>query len=245
MLIPFQATADQITIRADSWCPYNCEPGSKSPGYMIEIVTLVFKKAGHTVEYKNMEWDKAIEETRKGKYSAILGGYKSDSPDFVFPEKSFGVSQNLFFVKKGTAWRYNGVESLKKIKLGVADGYSYSDEIDKYVAANKGKPGVHVASGDVPIQENINKLMKGEIDAFIEDPSVYGNYCGSKNLMHVLGAVQTAGAYGPAEKIYMAFSPANPKSKEYAALLSTGLDQMRKSGDLKKILGKYYVKDWE
>jgi len=32
------AIADTITIRADVWCPYNCEPDSEKPGYMIEIV---------------------------------------------------------------------------------------------------------------------------------------------------------------------------------------------------------------
>ncbi|HVN70601.1 MAG TPA: transporter substrate-binding domain-containing protein [Desulfomonilia bacterium] len=243
--LPVHVSADQITIVADSWCPFTCEPGSESPGYMIEIAEHVFKKAGHTVVYKNVDWKKAIEETRKGKYTAIAGGYKSDSPDFVFPDKAQGVSQNVFFVKKGTAWKYTGIESLKKIKLGIVLDYSYSDQINKYISENKGKSSVYVAKGTTPIQENIDKLMKGEINAFIEDPSVYGNYCGSRNLIEVLGAVQTAGSDGLEEKNYIAFSPANPKSKEYASILSKGLDQMRASGELKKILSKYYMKDWE
>jgi len=243
--VPLQAKTDTITVAADAWCPFTCEPGSSSPGYMIEIAREIFKKSGHTLVYKTVEWKKAIEETRKGKFTAIAGGAKSDSPDFIFPEKSLGVSQNIFFVKRGNPWKYNGVDSLKKVKLGVSQGYSYSEEIDRYIQANKGKPAVFVASGDIPIQENIDKLMKGSIDVFIEDPSVFGNYCGSKGLQKVLGATQPAGTDGPAEKIYMAFSPATPKSKEYAAILSAGIDRMRKTGELKAILAKYYIKDWE
>jgi polar amino acid transport system substrate-binding protein len=242
---PLPAAADQITVVADAWCPFTCEPDSSNPGYMIEIAREVLKKSGHTLIYKNVEWKKAIEESRKGKYNAIAGGSKSDAPDFVFPEKSLGASQNVFFVKKGSTWRYNGIESLKKVKLGVSQGYAYSEDLDKYIMTNKGKPAVSVASGDTPLQVNIDKLMKGEIDVFIEDPSVYGNFCGSNGLLKVLGATQAAGTDGPPEKIYIAFSPANPKSKEYAFALSAGIDKMRKTGELKKILNKYYIKDWE
>lgn len=245
ILCPFRASADQITLAADVWCPYNCEPDSANPGYMIEVARQVFRQAGHTVAYRNAEWEKAIEDTRKGRYTAIVGGSKSDAPDFVYPTKSLGVSQNIFFARKGTAWKYTGIESLKKVRLGVAEGYSYNDEIDRYVTASRGKSCVWKATGDTPLQECIDRLMKGEIDTFIEDPSVYGNYCGSKGLVKVLGAVQTAGQTGQAEKIYIAFSPANPKSKEYAALLSAGIEKMRKTGELKKILARYYVKDWE
>ncbi len=245
ILGPGTASADQITIVGDAWCPYNCEPGSASPGYMIEIAQQVFRKAGYTVVYRNVEWTKAVEETRKGTYTAIVGGARSDSPDFVFPDRALGKSHTIFFVKKGTAWKYSGMDSLRKIRLGVADGYSYNDEIDRYIAANKGKPGLFIAGGDTPVRELIDKLMKGGIDAFIEDPGVYGNYCGTRGLMNVLGAIQTAGESGTAEKIYIAFSPANSRSKTYAATLSKGLDRMRMSGELKKILEKYYVKDWE
>jgi polar amino acid transport system substrate-binding protein len=244
-IIPFQASADQITIVGDSWCPFNCEPDAANPGYMIEVAQQIFAKAGHKVTYKTVEWKKAIEETRKGKYTATVGGLKSDTPDFVFPDRAMGTSENIFFAKKGSSWRYSGMDSLKKIRLGVVEGYSYSDEIDRHIAANKGKPAVLQASGDDPLQMNIDRLMKGQIDAFIEDPSVYGSYCGTKKLLNVLGAVQAAGTTGPPDKIYIAFSPANPKAKTYAALLSSGVDQMRKTGELKKILAKYYVKDWE
>ena len=31
------ARADEVVLLADAWCPYNCEPGSDTPGFMIEI----------------------------------------------------------------------------------------------------------------------------------------------------------------------------------------------------------------
>jgi hypothetical protein len=38
------ATAATITIRADSWAPYNEEPKSAQPGYMIDVAKLIFER---------------------------------------------------------------------------------------------------------------------------------------------------------------------------------------------------------
>lgn len=45
--------------------------------------------------------------------------------------------------------------------------------------------------------------------------------------------------------MYIAFSPAISQSKEYARILSEGVDTLRKSGELKTILKKYGLDDWE
>ena len=70
--------------------------------------------------------------------------------------------------------------------------------------------------------------------------------------MDILGQIRDAGfdpvydkeSYEKA-KIYLAFSPKNPKSKSYARLISKGIIEMRASGDLQKILDKYGMRDWK
>ena len=39
-------SADEITLGADIWPTFNGEPGSESPGYMIEVAQKVFKAKG-------------------------------------------------------------------------------------------------------------------------------------------------------------------------------------------------------
>lgn len=53
-----------------------------------------------------------------------------------------------------------------------------------------------------------------------------------------------AGSVGPTEN-FIAFSPVNPKSREYAAILDRGMAEMRASGRLRQILQRYGVKDWK
>ncbi|MBT5829568.1 MAG: hypothetical protein HOH77_05165, partial [Candidatus Latescibacteria bacterium] len=60
ILIGFLATiqqsahADEITLVADTWCPYSCDPSSDQPGILIEVAKIILEQAGHTVVYKEM-----------------------------------------------------------------------------------------------------------------------------------------------------------------------------------------------
>lgn len=234
--------ADVITLRADEWCPYNCEPNSAEPGFMIEIAQAIFKKAGHSVEYDVMPWARAIQDTRKGKFNGIIGAGKEDAPDFVFPEVELAEMTGAFYVKQGTAWTYAGLESLKDKTLGVIKDYSYSEDIDGYIEENgKNSKLVQVASGDSALDSNVKKLLSGRIDVLIEDSNVMGLYIKSNKQEN---ALQSAGKLSP-DDLFIAFSPSLPKSNEYAKILSDGIVAMRMSGELAAILDKYGLKDWK
>lgn len=236
------APAATITIVADEWCPYNCEPGSDEPGYMIEIAQKVLGEAGHTIEYRNMPWSRAIEEARKGKFDAIVGAAEGDAPDFQFPSSSLGVSSNVFLVKKGSAWRYTDMASLDSVSLGTIRDYSYGDELDAYIAQHeKDAKRIQVASGDAALDTNVKKLAAGRVGAIVEDRNV------AEYLLADLGQqaeFESAGDLGE-DALYIAFSPANPNGKEYARLLAEGVDKMRASGELATLLKKYGLQDWK
>ena len=47
---------DKLKVRADLWCPYNCEPKDKSPGYMVEVLQIAFGK-------ENINYDDILQKT--------------------------------------------------------------------------------------------------------------------------------------------------------------------------------------
>ncbi|MGE5515413.1 MAG: substrate-binding periplasmic protein [Bacteroidota bacterium] len=236
------ARADVITLRADEFCPYNCAEGADKPGYGIEVAKEIFSKAGHTVDYKTMAWARALEDGRKGAINAVIGADKVEAADFVFPAQSIAVIDNTFVVKKGSAWKYAGPASLDKIKVGAIQGYSYSGEVGDYFTANaKNTARVDMVGGDNALEMNLKKLVAGRVDATVDAKPVLAYKLMKMNLAD---KVEFAGSADPSE-IYIAFSPANPKSKEYAAILDKGLAEMRASGRLKQILSAYGVTDWK
>lgn len=241
-LFALPAQAATISIVADQWCPYNCEPGSDKPGFMIEIAQKVLAEAGHTVDYKNLPWSRAIDEARKGKYNAIVGAAVDDAPDFEYPGSPLGISKSVFAVPKGSSWKFTGMDSLAAVSIGTIQDYAYSEEFDAYVEANaKDAKKIQVATGDDALTTNIRKLEANRIGALVEDESVL-NY----ELAQMATKTEFAivGDLGESE-LFIAFTPGKPESKEYAKLLGEGVEKLRASGELAKILAKYGLKDWK
>lgn len=235
--IPLLANADTVTLVADQWCPYNCDPkDTTNPGILIEVAKYSLGKAGHTVEYSNVPWARAIEDARSGKYTGIVGAYKDDAPDFVFSDKGVMPSTNDFFVKAGSAWKFEGISSLEAISLGAIRDYSYGEEVDKYITANQANPAkVQITSGDDALTKNIEKLLAGRIGAIIEDAAVM-NFELKKS--GKTGQVVGAGTFG-GDDVYVAFSPKFPNSAAYAKLMTDGLAELEANGELAKIKAKY------
>lgn len=234
------AHADTVTIRADHWYPMNGTPGATQPGFMIEIAQQTLAKGGHTVDYALMPWERAIYSAQKGQIDCIVGAYKSDAPDLLFPENSQGVDTVAAYVKKGSAWRYTDLDSLKTVKLGAISGYGYGDEIDAYIEKNP--QNVQLIGGDTALDQNIKKLTAGRIDVLIESPAVFNAKIKDLQLE---GQFEQAGTLSEIENLYIACTPAKASSKTYIKLISEGTEALRQSGELAKILEKYGLKDWK
>lgn len=235
--------ANLITVAGDNWCPYNCEPGSELPGYMIEIATEVFKQAGYEVRYESVPWSRVVTGVEEGIYDAAVGAAKGDIPGAIFPEEELGSATNSLFVRKGDPWRYAGAESFKNIHLGVIGEYYYTDEINAYIEANKNSSQVDILLGDNAVERNLTKLLDKKIDVYIEDYNVA--YYAANKIGLDKNAIEIAGSIDEPMLIYVAFSAKNPQSAKWAGLLSAGIKELRASGRLAEILKKYGMQDWK
>lgn len=233
--------ADTISIRSDVWFPMNGQPGSDQPGYMIELAQEIFSQSGHTIDYRLMPWERALSEVRKGAIDCVVGAYKEDAPDFIFPEEHWGMDNSAFYVNKGNSWRYQGLTSLNGVKLGVIGGYAYGDEFDKYVADNS-SGNIQTVKGDNALEKNIKKVMAGRLDALIDSPLVVS---AKLKEMGMEGKIEEAGALGDPSPMYIACSPAKPKTKGHIQLINEGTQALRASGRLSEIMAKYGLKDWK
>ncbi len=237
---------ETITIVADTWCPYNCNPKSPHKGFMVDIAKQAFAKHDIEVIYSVVPWTRAIEETRKGLHTAIIGSAHGDAPDFIFPDVPQGFLQNHFYVKKAGKWRYDGINSLKNIILGIIADYSYNDELDNYIKKYKLDPNkISMMSGDDALGINLSKLKRDKINAIIEAQYVMDYYLSMNNMKN---DVEDVGILPPSKEdfLYIAFSPKDKKlARKYAAILTDETKNMRASGQLKKIMATYGLEDWE
>lgn len=227
--------ADVLSLRGDVWCPFNCKPGSSQEGFLIDIAKEIFTKAGHTVDYKELNWSRTLQEVREGKLNVAVGASKEDAKDLLLPKEHLSVSQNCFFGREDEPWSYTGPKSLESKKLAIANDYTYGDEIDGYINKNKNNDKIiDVTAGDDIIDKNVKKVTGKRVDILIEDKSVVGYYLLKNNLK-----LKNLGCLKSSNNIYLAFSAKNPKSKSYVELFDKSYQELKKSGQLAVILKKY------
>lgn len=243
MLAAIPSHSDVIRIGADIWYPFNGEPDSPKPGYMIELASRIWSEAGHSVDYQVMPWERAIDEARAGELDCIVGTTLDEAPDFLFPDQPLGMDESYIFVLKNNDWEYTGIPSLAEIRIGIVGGYSYDDgEFDDYVASQVGSPTVQVMKGNNALDQNLRKLISRRIDALVESPMVM-----HARLQQIedAPAVRVAGRIGSVTPLYIACSPSNPMAATYVRELNDGIVRMRISGELERLLDGYNLRDWQ
>lgn len=242
LLLSRPATAaETITLAGDVWCPYNCSEG----GYMVEIARDIFKKNGIAIDYRVIPWKDAVDKTRAGEMDAVVGATRDDAPDFIFPESLQGMSDMRFWVRDDSEAVYSDVASLSNVRLAAVQDYAYSPELNAYIKAHAGDEKLlYLAKGNKPLEDNLQKLKDREVDVLAEDYNVVNYYIMTQSAEYPIKTAGTPVKDKTANYLYIAFSPKNPKSVQYAAMLDKGMKELRDSGELKKILAIYRVADW-
>lgn len=230
-----------LKVRADTWCPHNCTPNSNAPGYFIEALESIFGK--NNISYEELNWARAIQETRQGEFDMIVGAAKDDAPDFIFPKTPLGHNVNCFYTHPDSKWTYKDISSIKELKGGLAivKDYAYFDELNAFIKSEEGKRIIQSHHGNNILANMLKKVEMKRVDALIENPNVINyTFKDAKTIpLRKAGCVESG-------EIYVAFSPSKnkPKSQANAAQFDEGIKAMMQNGELKKILAKYNLEPW-
>ncbi len=247
MQAPAWAEGKTITMVADQWCPFNCDPESTDkPGFFVDLARQILQPHGYKVEYKAVPWARAIEEVREDKYQVLIAASHEETPDFQFPENG-GISCGFnAFTRPNDAFKWQGVESIKNKRVGGIKDYVYSEEINAYIDANPhAGHKVQIMRGDGALATNIKKLLGNRIDVLFENPSVLNyKFSGMTTDLAKLGLngpPRNAGPVSEEESIcYLGFGPA-ASNKEAVRLISEGIIRMEASGELRKLKDTYQI----
>ena len=244
------AAGATITVVADVWCPYNCQPDSPQPGYMIEIAKEALAKHNVTLNYQVVTWSIGITQVEKGEKDALIGVRKEESPSLIYPGQSIGAYKIKAYVRTGDSYSFTGPDSIQDKVLGIVQDYSYGADMDKYITSTALNKKLFIVSGQEPIAILVNNLLSSKLDVLLDDANVTAYYLKLKGLqdkVSIAGSVVTKDAQGATVTplLYIAFAPGNPQAKQYADWIDLEIDAMRKSGRLAEILKPYGIDDWQ
>jgi len=231
---------EKIILAADYWCPYNCKPDDKNPGYLVELAQKAFEINGIDIEYKLMPWSEALLAVQEGKINGIigLGGEADDLLTSKIPQAYSFVST---FTTKDTDWVYDDLQSLNDKKITLSLDYHLEDSIRQYVSLNYPlNPELFILeNSEYSIGNAINNLLEKKADIYIEDEKVVYHYIISNNLSSY---IRNAGKVDDKPlPVFIAFSNKLKTSETYVKMLEDAMYSLDATGDLHHLQKKYEV----
>ncbi len=236
LTLPALAGADTIRLRADAWFPVNGDPGAELPGFGIEALTVVWKEAGHELDYRLMSWGRSLEAVRNGSADCVIGAYKEDAPDLRFPEQELGRDGVGIYVRATDEWQYSGVESLARRTVGVISEYSYGKELDGWLADSANATRIQMAYGAAALDGNIRKLLAGRVDVLLESPMIMNT---ALRRLELARFVRLSGEAKPAIPFYIACSADNPRVPAWLRQFDEGMIRLKQTAQWGSLLERY------
>lgn len=237
------AVAETVVMRADPWYPVNLDPASDKPGYVIEIARLALQRAGHQLDYALYPWERSVDGVRRGKIDCLPGVHRNTVPDLIFTGESFGTDRMAFYARADAPpFEYHDLSDLQDKVVAVIGGYGYTEQIDAYINTANGAPNLQVTRGDIPLQRNIRMLLAGRVDLVLESIPALEH---TATEMGVLDQIKQVSPLPGSPSLFIACSPKKPASRDIVKALDEGLRELRRSGELQRILDKYGMSDWQ
>jgi polar amino acid transport system substrate-binding protein len=234
--------AEKMVVAADIWCPFNCQPNSPTPGYVVDILRAAFPQK--TIEYRVLPWKRTLLEIRQHKVTAAISLTQQMAIDsqLKIGKEPIGADQDCLFVAATNPLKYhNQADDLNSLsRVSVVLGYDYDEGFGAWLARPANKYKIHVQSGDDPSLSNLLKLVGGRLDGVIESGAVMNNLLLDPRFA---GKVISAGC-NSSLPYYVGFAADEPQVDALLSQLDQAVVALRRSGELSTILARYGLKDW-
>ncbi|MBB2483796.1 transporter substrate-binding domain-containing protein [Mitsuaria sp. WAJ17] len=229
---------------SDPWCPFNCQPDSDKPGYVVEMLREVFPPPSWQLMYQIVPWDRALQQVREGQAAIALELTRDQALrlGLLIGHEPVGEPADCLYVAAGNPLRFSQASDLDGLRqVAVVSGYEYEFALGEWINRPENKARVVMTRGANPAEVNARNLARGRLDGVIESAAV----------MHMLirqlrlqDKIREAGCQ-QASPVYVGFSPRLPNAAQLVEHFDQGIAELRRSKRLARILSRYGQQDWK
>ncbi|KPA15300.1 amino acid ABC transporter periplasmic protein [Candidatus Magnetomorum sp. HK-1] len=117
-------------------------PGSNSKklqGYSWDILRESLHAMGYSIELKLYPWARAMEQTKKGLVDVLFPAGKTKEREniFYFSQESVDHVNFLVYLRKDSQIAWDGLTSLKGLRIGVMRGWNYGEKWNAFDLVEK------------------------------------------------------------------------------------------------------------
>ncbi|WP_049722992.1 substrate-binding periplasmic protein [Gilvimarinus polysaccharolyticus] len=207
---------DTIHLTLTDWCPYTCANQPTMPGIVVEYVTELLARENITLKLTFLPWSRAVAEAQRGTFDGLLTAAIDEAPNMSFTRAPISYYQDCMYTKPSSEWQYTGLESLADKRLGVVQGYGYTELINRYIAgANESQ--VVALRGANSTSRLWDMLLLGRFDIFLAERRAVLWHA---QVQQRNAATLRQASCMPLQPFYLALYP----GRDYTAELLTRLD---------------------
>ncbi len=246
----------KITILVEDDCPYSCQSENGPNGFIQDILLAIFTEENYTLEFRIYPWLRIMNDfnAQRASVDGMIGmkNHPINKSLALFPEEEIAQYNHKFYARVDSplikSWQYEGVESLKNLKIGSMKGWTYSDKkITEYLKQGSA-PFVQPLHGEGGTERNFRKLLTGRIDLWISNATNTDYFlakereAGNKSVDEVIGFLKVPVTSDV--NVYPIFYN-NEEGRIYAAVFTDGIRRLRANGKLQTIMQIYGLSDWK
>ena len=198
---------------------------SATKGHFVELTLAIAAEAGIPIDIQISPPPRAIESFMQGKSHALFPSldvyFPADHP-IVRTKGSFNCKEDFVFTKKGSP-AYKTLDALEGKHVGITLGYPYVKEVTS-------RKGIAFESA-ISDEANVEKLMKGRLDAFIVEKSSGVSAFAKVNALDQMQVDLKSPV--SQQDVYWAFQN-NDEGRALARKFDVALEQMYKRPDFYK-----------
>lgn len=231
----------ELVLAADPWCPYNCEPGADTPGFMVELARAALAEDGIRLRYRTMPWTRAMQQARTGGIDGVIGAERFEAEGLVVPVHAFGVSTQGLALRSDDPMQWQGADSIGTRRVAFISGYDYAESVA--VKATELNPDATMIefTGDDALERMLLLLARMRVDLVVDDLNVLQYKIKQLGLEEQLRLVST----DVVAPVYISLSPRLNDAAQIADKLDAGIERLRESGEFERILARYRIQAWK
>ncbi len=242
-LAPACLAAEEVALATLDWPPY---VGQQLPdgGPVHAIVAEALARSGLQLKAAYRPWARAMEITRQGRMAGLFPEYLAEErrQDFLFSDPFPGgpivlyrrTEDALDFAVDPASEPDKALRALSFLRFGVVRGYANTAAFDAADYLHKEE-----ATSD---EINLKKLAYGRVDLVVIDQLV-AEYLLAGPLLEYAARLEPMLPALEHKDLYVAFSRAHPRARDYCEAFNRGLQVMREEGRLDALLQQHGLAD--
>ena len=221
-----------VIAAEDDWYPYSASNDGEAVGFAVDVVREAFLAAGQPVRFEVMPYARCMKLVKAGKQLGCFDTSKdaSLSKDYLWHQRPLFRARIMIFGPPGKGTRPVRVQDLNGKRVGLTNGYTYSDAIDQNPQVNK-----DWSLRDI---DSLRKLAAGRVDYALVFEQVAAwllaqDETDLRQRVTAQGEVKTM-------ELFLSFSKTYPDAPHWVKVFETGLQRIHQNGRYQQLEQQWF-----